>query len=210
LGRDGDHRRREPGPAVPGPVVMETFVEPGWEEFPDPAPLLEPVGGPVYQVLAYDGGGTTGWCVLGIHEIAMYSPDYKILENLAFWSAGEYAGPEDRVIEQAAELAEAWDEAEVVAESFHVRHQGADLSPVRVHAVVRYVIRPRELHWQQPALAMSTITDERLRAMGLDPPLRGKPHARDAVRHALTWARRRKQDLERLKIPRLEAAPAEE
>lgn len=164
----------------------------------------------MYQVLAYDGGGTTGWCVLGIHEIAMYSPEYKILDNLAFWSAGEFAGPEARVIEEAAELAEVWDEAEVVAESFHVRQMGADLSPVRVHAVVGYVIRPRELHWQQPSLAMTTITDQRLKDMGLYPPLAGKPHARDATRHALTWARRRKRDLEVMKIPSLEPAPAEE
>ena len=46
---------------------------------------------------------------------------------------------------------------------------------------------------QQGSLAMTAITDERLKRMGLYTPLSGKEHARDAVRHNLTWLKRAKK-----------------
>ena len=50
---------------------------------------------------------------------------------------------------------------------------------------------------QQPSLAMSTMTDERLKlaeqsakGLGFHSSTAGLPHARDAARHGLTFARR--------------------
>lgn len=51
----------------------------------------------------------------------------------------------------------------------------------------------RPIIWQQPALAMSTVTDDRLKKMGLYAPTMGKEHGRDGLRHALTWAKRARQ-----------------
>jgi len=171
----------------------------------------------MWDCIALDPGGTTGWCVVGVYEVAMYSPDYRILENIARWSVGQFAGSIGRQIDQLIELVDAWPDAEVVCEDFILRtsNPGREvLDPVRITEPLKWWMErggarawdaeeegdwhPRELQLQQPALAMTTVTDERLKAMGLYSLTAGLPHGRDAVRHALTFARRRKMELERI------------
>lgn len=133
---------------------------------------------------------------------------YKILDNVVFWSAGQYVGEEDDQVDEMISLVEAWpDESAVVTEQFTLRQFRMDealLSPVRINAAFRHALRGtgmgkrrgrgpgRRYVQQQPALAMTTITDERLKQSGYYNPTAGKPHARDAVRHALTFLRREK------------------
>lgn len=165
----------------------------------------------MWRCIALDPGGTTGWCVLSIHEIAMVNPEYRILENVASWSAGQITGTTTRQIERLVDLLEAWPDAEVVSEDFILRQMSGGrelLEPVRINAALAWWLelggarqwdveegedwKPRELHLQQPALAKTTATDERLKQWGLLDLTAGTPHARDAVRHGLTFARRRK------------------
>lgn len=65
------------------------------------------------------------------------------------------------------------------------------LAPVRVFsgilALEDYVGKGRRAFVQQPSLAMSTATDDRLRAAELY--FEGMPHATDAARHATTFLR---------------------
>jgi len=153
----------------------------------------------MFQVVSFDPGGTTGWAVFEVHDVAMWSADYPITANVSWWAAGEYGGRLDDQADQMVELCSHWETAEVVSERFTLRKflpEPSVLDPVRLNAKLQYAIRPRRVWPQDPSLAMTTVTDDRLRDMGYysHEYLVGKPHARDAVRHALTWMRRRKED----------------
>ncbi len=159
-------------------------------------------------VLAVDPGGTTGWAVFAFDPKVFVQPETKILENIAFWSCGQFSGRENDQVDGLIGIAEAWPDASVVVEDFLLRqfNMGRELlAPVRITAAFSYALRStgtegsrrgrgegRKFYLQQPALAKSTITDARLRASGFYSPTIGTEHARDAVRHALTYARRKK------------------
>lgn len=170
-----------------------------------------------YTSIAYDPGGITGWSVFVVHPDAIEDEDYNILDNIIFWSAGQFTGesddreddPEDVMAIQMLDLARAWPRAKVVCEHFVLRKFSSGqelLSPVRVTAKFGVLLRMqfpkprRPIIKQQPSLAMSTITDDRLRRMGLYAPLSGQEHARDAVKHNLTWLKRAKQMAVRAKV----------
>lgn len=148
-----------------------------------------------YIVVGLDPGGTTGWCVIGVHPDALSGdPEIRILDNVEFWSAGQFTGPEDSQVDEICELIEAWPSARLVSELFTLRTRvtSAEVFALeRMNAIVRWAIRPRYLVLQQPSLAMTTITDERQKAMGFWIP--GQEHARDATKHALTFLKRQKQ-----------------
>lgn len=146
-----------------------------------------------FYVLAFDPGGTTGWAVFGIWPEAMSDPAQPILGNVAFWSAGQFTGPEDDQVDQMISLVEAWpEESDIAVEDFILRQftMARDLlAPVRVTAAFKYALRPRTFTRQQPSLAMRSVTDDRLKAWGFWAPLKGQEHARDAVKHAITRLR---------------------
>lgn len=168
-------------------TLLPKHVDPSWR-------LSKPER--EYRVAAYDPGGVTGWCFAVIDRWALTKPDWKILDNVCFWSAGEWTGPEARQAYAAASLSKEWC-AVTVIEDFILRTMSGGrelLAPVRVTAGIEqelwspdggsHVIR------QQPSLAMTTMTDLRLREQGLWVP--GMPHANDATRHLFTWLRRKK------------------
>lgn len=145
-----------------------------------------------YIVLALDPGGTTGWAVLCVHPEAMTGdPDVPVLENVLWWTAGQFTGKQDDQIDQIVELIQSWPTARIVTEDFNIRQQNVLLDPAEINAVVRWAIRPRYYVKQHSSLAMSTVTDDRQKAWGFWIP--GKEHARDAVKHAITFLKRRKE-----------------
>lgn len=206
--------------------------------------------GELFTIIGYDPGGTTGWALVSLYPEAL-DPGYRILDNVVFWTCGQFVGSPLSQGREMALLAAAWPTAHIVVEDFILRTFRQDrvlLEPVRVTesfgaslgALEQAVCcgqwakhncrndinlmgqRPRSqaigqngvtqatggYHLQQPSLAMSTLTDERLqdaeRAMpgaagiggaglGFYSATRGLPHARDAVRHVLTFARREAQ-----------------
>jgi hypothetical protein len=99
-------------------------------------------------------------------------------------------------------LLDAWPEAAWGYEDFVPRalNQGREfLAPVRIFATLTFSElvhghRARVPFVQQASMAKTTATDERLSAAGLYRP--GMPHATDAARHALTFARRARADKE--------------
>lgn len=154
----------------------------------------------MYQVVSFDPGGTTGWAVFSVHEIAMLDPEYPILSNVDFWQAGQFSGPLNSQASEMVGLAEAWDEADLVCEDFLLKAflPGREvLDPVRLNAIFEFAVSPRPVSYQMPGLALGSITDDRLKDMGYYNPLIGKEHARAAVKHALVWLRRRKKIMER-------------
>jgi hypothetical protein len=153
-----------------------------------------------FTVIALDPGGTTGWALFHVHPDAMTGdPDIHIFGrygNVLWWTAGEFTGDQDGQIDEIVELVASWPYARLVTEDFKIRQLNAYLDPVEINAALRWAVRPRRFEKQSPSLAMSTLTDERQKALGLWIP--GKEHARDGVKHAYTYLRRVKVEAVKL------------
>lgn len=145
-----------------------------------------------YQVLSLDPGGTTGWAVFCVHPDAMGpNPEFRILDNIDWWTAGEFTGSSMSQCDEIIELANSWPDARLVTEMFRLRQLSAELDPVEINHTIKWALRPRYFVDQQPGLAMSTVTDDRQKEWGFWVP--GKPHARDAVKHNITFLKRVKE-----------------
>jgi len=152
----------------------------------------EPEDSVGFQVIALDPGGTTGWSIFQVHPLAMCGDaSIPVMANVEWWDAGEFTGPQDDQIDEILEMVEEWPHARLVTEDFHLRQVNAVLDPVEINAILRRETRPRYWVKQQPSLAMGTVPDDRQKAWGYWVP--GKPHARDAVKHNITFLKRRKE-----------------
>ena len=119
---------------------------------------------------------------------------------------GQFTGDEDKQADDVIISAIGFDIDVMVIEDFELRKLLKSkelLSPVRIGHKISYGLhllnasgprseRPIRIEWQLPALAMSTATDERLKLWGIHH--KGQQHARDAVRHVATFARRAKSE----------------
>ena len=170
------------------------------QAFVEPEALADLDIDDLYVCVSFDPGGTTGWAVFGVHSDAINDPEYRIIDNIEFWSLGEFWGPDREQAREMFELVEQWPTAKIVMEDFVLRKFSSArelLSPVRI--CERFCGRmdqagdERPIIKQQPSLAMSTITDARLKKMGLYNATVGKEHGRDATRHNLTWLKRAKK-----------------
>lgn len=159
-------------------------------------------------LIAYDPGGVTGWALLQVAADALSDPECLIMQNVVHFACGQFIGTEFEQVDQMVALAEQWPGAGLVCEDFVLRQfdKGREmLSPVRITSAFRYTMSHapsyvdgqvgRMVRVQQPALAMTTITDDRLKAMRYYERTAGAPHARDATRHVITFARRLKEDV---------------
>jgi hypothetical protein len=145
-----------------------------------------------YQIIALDPGGTTGWALFQVHPDAMTGdPDITVMSNIEWWTAGEFTGSSLSQCDEVVELCVSWPGARLVTEDFKLRQMAAELDPVEINHTVAWALRPRYFVKQSAALAMGTVTDDRQKAWGFWIP--GKPHARDAVKHAITFLKRKKQ-----------------
>ena len=107
-------------------------------------------------------------------------------------TSGESAG-----VSELLQLVEGWPGAAVLMEDFILRKfdQGRDiLVPIRVMAALDFGLwvlgRDDQVFRQQPSMAKTTVTDERLQRWGFYRREGGLKHARDADRHAITFLRR--------------------
>jgi hypothetical protein len=154
----------------------------------------------VYTTMWFDQGGTTGWAIVSVWAEAVTLREFSILRNIISWSAGEFTGSEGSQVDQMMELVKAWEDNvdSIGYEDFILRtfSMGRELlSPVRLGARFEdrmYTSDRMNLlaPCQLASLAMSTVTDERLKMWGFWPPLTGKEHARDALKHCLTYLKR--------------------
>lgn len=160
------------------------------------------------NLFAVDPGGTTGWAVFWIPTANMILRGVDVLEDVEF-ECGQWDGSEDAQADAfASEISGL--ECPFIFEDFLLRQFRRDrdlLSPVRVMAKMEYVLwrqradalggvtsnsHPYPVRKQQASLAKSTVTDERLKKWNLW--VTGMPHARDALRHGVTFLRRAKTD----------------
>lgn len=154
---------------------------------------------PAKTIIWFDQGGTTGWAVFNIWPQALELPTYKILSNISAWSAGEFSGSEAEITDQMMDLVYAWEETAYVGlEDFILRtfSMGRELlSPVRIGArfedrMYREGRTAQLVPAQSSSLALVKVNDDRLKRWGFWLP--GQEHARDAIRHAITYAVRLK------------------
>lgn len=165
-------------------------------------------------VIAIDPGETTGWAMWNVYPEALCDPNEKILSNIHLWTHGQvecverfdndefedkgvaFVNESEAIgVAELVSLLRNWDSATVVIESFILRQQRKDsslLSPVRISAALsQWLWQQRRSYFiQQPSLAKTTATDDRLKKWGLYHRSGGMIHARDADRHAITFLRR--------------------
>lgn len=141
------------------------------------------------EILAFDPGGTSGWAWI-LARPGQTLPDY--------FDAGQITGSSNEQACEIVNLLEQYRNAKVVCEAFHLRTLAAELSPVVLGSIIEWEAYKdgRATHYQQPSLAKSTITNERLRRWGL---WVAGDHARDGMRHAVTFLRRTHLEPELLK-----------
>src|SRR3982751_5809949 len=160
-----------------------------------------------FHIVAFDPGGVIGWAHLVIHFRAYTHPKTKVLANLLHWSTGEFKGTEHANLAECIHLVRAsrygqmpyHSKTDVVSEDFELTQfiGGANLlSPVRINAVLEWeVARIGGVSMTFQKRQMRTgVTSERLKMMGI--MTMGKDSFA-AMQHAITWARRVKQQANR-------------
>lgn len=155
----------------------------------------------LYQVIAYDPGGTIGWAQLLIDFHAFTRPKNKLLANLLYWNSGELSGNEMQQQDELVRFIKHFHyvngrrvKTDVIGEDFDLVQTigGADLlSPVRINAVMKWECFKIGVpfHLQKRHLR-SKVTKERLRLWGFADTFRKDEFA--AMQHAMYWARSRK------------------
>lgn len=156
-------------------------------------------------VVWFDPGGVTGWALFSVHPDSLTDPDCPIMSNITHKSWGQLIGTEMQQVDQMVELASGWPGAAIGVEDFIVRQYNMSrefLAPVRLTAAFSYTISRQykaKVWKQQPSLAKTTITDDRLKSMGFWSQTEAMPHARDGIRHSLTFLKRLKSQRNLLK-----------
>jgi hypothetical protein len=140
------------------------------------------------NIFGIDPGATTGWAYAKDIDLATLPHGDCDVDIVA----SQFAGDENqqawdlfRIIKQVWPVA-------VVIEDFIPRKLDKSrhfLSPVRVTEKLDMLLwRENIRHFRQmPSTAMTTISDDYLRAIGMWLP--GEPHANDAQRHVVTFTR---------------------
>lgn len=157
----------------------------------------------VLPILGLDPGVTTGWSLLVLPRFVkgteFFSVPFDIgLESKFIWTHGEIdCLDEDLGVFALHKLCNIYPSAAVVVEDFILRDFRREksrnlLSPVRVTAKLEHYLwrTNRKMLLQQPSLAKTTVTDDRLKLWGCYVSKGGQQHARDADRHVLTFLRR--------------------
>jgi hypothetical protein len=126
-------------------------------------------------LLSLDPGGTTGYCLF---EVARDDEQAELIKR----------GQIERGLQGFLDFH--WDVLEdlnidlIVCESFKLREglHGVDLTPTYVIGALEALYPTTDILYQEPKLK-PLCDDDRLKKLGLHVP--GKPHANDAVRHAV-------------------------
>lgn len=184
---------------------------------PQGTPVADVVTGVIpaghVAVVAVDPGGTTGLVILSVPANTIYGDPAKRKPYAGFNIAlyDQLHGSEDAQAEAVLDAAKWADDlceyrVAIVMESFVLRKFSKDaalLSPVRILEQIKarfdkYIpksVRDRfnlvQIFFQQPSTAMTVVTDARLIRWGYwIGPISSWRHARDALRHGITFIRR--------------------
>lgn len=162
-----------------------------------------------WQVLAIDPGGTTGWAVVEERKGAdnncavIASGQLTGLEKPGQWddphTPDEISASELAMVRRLRSHITKEIKVMVIEDFILVPNPKttarSGLSPVRITARIQQMLADdpvgstRPLFFQSASMAKSTVTDERMRRWGIWVP--GAPHANDAIRHGVTFMRRK-------------------
>lgn len=160
-----------------------------------------------FHIVTFDPGGVIGWAHMAIDFRAFLTPKAKILANLITWDTGEFKDTEDANLAQCFRLVRAaryglmpfHSRTDVISEDFELTQMVGGhnlLSPVRINAVLEWEcakIGGVNFHYQKRQMRTG-VTRERMKMAGLS--YTGKDSFA-AGQHAVTWARRVKQEANR-------------
>lgn len=140
-------------------------------------------------ILAFDPGGTTGWCM------ATFDPETAMIYNLKF---GQIPGPRHhpqiaRTINNALGLNA---HLMVVSEDYRPEFgRPQNYIALEYIGVMEYVCRSQMISFERQDRSVKTFwTSSRLQRVGFWP--KGQPHAQDAARHWLAYACKQNRDVE--------------
>lgn len=143
--------------------------------------------------IGLDPGGTTGWAVTQTPPSSFRGTN-GVLAGMKM-ECGQFEGSSNEQTDQIIDLIFSYVEPAVVMEDFELRQLQVELSPVEIAAKVEYELHREALDGllipyflQKASLAKNTVTNERLKRWGLWVP--GQRHARDGIRHCITFNRR--------------------
>jgi hypothetical protein len=159
--------------------------------------------------MGIDGGGTTGYGIIGIERTALLSNEMPPIKH---FTHGQVTGSYTQQVLKLRLIAQRYHDPfytlAIALESFSPRkpiRSEEYLSPVYVNARIQFLVDTRvikaPLFYQTPSQAMTTATDKRLRRWKLY--VAGPDHIKDGTRHAITFIRRCQED----KTLRAEAWP---
>ena len=140
-----------------------------------------------YQVIAFDGGGTTGWAHFIVDSRVFADPRKHVADFIWRWSTGEFEGTPHEIYTAAIDLVHRarygkmpfLGHVAVVAEDFDLVQTvgGEDLLTVpKFNAVLAYECDKQfglEVDFQKRTLRLG-VTPDRLNLMGLDSPWNNK------------------------------------
>jgi hypothetical protein len=155
-----------------------------------------------------DPGDVSGVACIWFDPVRLFA-GYRTARCILAWAESYVSGPEDvqvaHMMGHVASLGGPTGLA-VGVESFvpqQLNMSSSFLSPVRIRSKIEFglhqgvkeydgEVRHRLINTQSASEALSTITDNRLKLMGLYTP--GPDHIRDATRHCILWLRKLRQD----------------
>lgn len=170
------------------------------------------------MVLAFDPGGITGWCAIGVKPDDMIENSSPAWENIVYMNYGEISSyhatdesfvnfkgfnlmGENTAVADMSQLAGVeWPDSAIVLEDFvldpNLANSGRDLlTPVRLIAAFSYAMTIehdsplyQRTFIQNRSPVKTTITNDRLKHWKLFEP-HPRDHIRDATRHALYFLR---------------------
>lgn len=156
----------------------------------------------LFQLIAYDPGGTIGFFHAIVDLRAFSRPENKILNNLIYWNCGELSGSETEQEDQLTRFIKQYHyvngrriRTQVIGEAFDlVQLIGGDdiLSPVRINAVIQWECAKLGVPWalQRRHLRIK-VTKERLKLWGFTERFRKDEFA--ATQHGWYYLRSLKQ-----------------
>lgn len=156
----------------------------------------------LFQLIAYDPGGTVGFFHAIVDFHAFTRPENKLLSNILYWNSGEFSGDETQQEDQLTRLIKRFHfingrriRTHVLGEAFDlVQTIGGDdlLSPVRINAVIKWECIKLGVPFSLQRRHLRTkVTRERLHLWGFNEQWKKDEFA--ATQHGMYYLRTLKQ-----------------
>jgi hypothetical protein len=159
--------------------------------------LVQP--GMVY-VMGIDGGGTTGWGIIGVERASIFGPEKSAIRHFKHGQVtGSYTEQVLTLLQIIKTYHNPYYTLALAVESFSPRKPITSeefFAPLEINARLQFLVDTHKIHsplfYQTPSFALSTASDKRLKRWGLYTP--GPDHVKDGTRHAISFIRRCKAD----------------